>query len=1045
MSQSSASVCSPRDGVGRYLPACYAMFFATGAGGLIYEVLWTRQLIYVFGATLLAVATVLAAFMGGLALGSILGGKRVDRSARPLRVYAVLEIGVGLAALLFPWLLKALDPLFRVMYQSLANNLAVYSAIRFVLCFVLLMIPTTMMGATLPALSRFVARSGSTLGSRLGSLYAVNTAGAVLGTFAAGFLLLAHFGVSHTNYIAVTINLVVGVLAWWLSGRIGPQPIGAEETDEAEAVESAPVVPAAPSAPGVSPSPSPALLRFVLFSYFMSGLVALAYQVVWTRSLVFSFEVMKNTTYAFSGMLTVFLLGLALGSAVMTWRVDRERDPLRLYAFIQVLIGLSGALSYFIIHFIAPTLQPFEETAPEGGIRWVGAVLNVMIKTAVSIGLPTFLMGMAFPVVVRVTVSLRRGVGADVGRLYAFNTVGAIVGSVLSGFVLIPLLGVTPTLTLLASVQVAVGAALLWKHPGLSARLRTGLVFGAAGAMAILVVRIAAAGMTVPLQQLSWYEKLLYYEEGALATVSIGEDEKGFRTIYVDNVGVAGTDRILLTDQKSLAHIPMLLVENPRSALTVGFGSGGASYSYTTYKEIERIDCVEICSTVLRPAPLLTASNHGLLIPDGVLKLAGGARLDFRGPRELNGREMAHTAMPGFRTFDPRYRIILDDARSYLHFTDTRYDIIATDCTDLRYKSNANLYDLGYFRLCGERINPGGMVVVWMPLGGLSDAAFRCALRTFRAVFPHVTIWYLNNEPTHYILLLGTKEPQRYNYDRIVERLKEESVRADLAELYLDNADKLLSCFVLDETGLDPILGDGPLNTEDTPFLEFESPKYGLGAVPLKKNLGRLYDAMTPVTRCVTGASAEAIGRLDRLQRAAPIVFRGHDHYREYRFLEAARSYLEAIEIGGADTATQTLLDFPELKATARTLLRIEEATGRPRDAITGTWLSFHFGTVMVIQQRWSDAVSTLRPAAAFGEGLDPRNIRPELSKTDLQWYHLHGRLQALLAYCYASAGQPEPARRAITRARELFADNETLRELEAAIRAGGPLPETLP
>jgi len=1036
----------------RYLPACYALFFASGASGLIYEVLWTRQLIYVFGATLLAVATVLAAFMGGLALGSALGGRRADRTSAPLQLYAFLEIGVGLAALLFPFLLKALDPIFRLMYQTVGESLTVFSAVRFVLCFILLLIPTTFMGATLPALSRFVVRSGDTLGSRLGSLYAVNTTGAVVGVFTAGFVLISALGVIGTNALAIAVNLGVGLLAFWLARKLGPLRAAAlasesvsqsgiavglqsdqtdmtDPTDRSDAPKGVAPARVSPSAHSIEPSPQ--LLRFVLFSYFLSGAVALAFQVVWTRSLVFSFEVMKNTTYAFSGMLTVFLIGLALGSALMTLRVDREKDPLRLYALILVLIGLSGALSYLMIHFVAAGLAPFEEMGPEGTINWVGAVANVMLKTGASIGLPTLLMGMAFPVVTRVAVSLRRGVGSDIGKLYAYNTVGAIVGSVGAGFVLIPLFGVTATLTLLASVQVIVGAALLTLHPGLKQNVRVALVVGGIAVLVIMVARISVAGLRVPLQLLAQYEHLVYYEEGPLATVSIAEDEKGFRTIYVDNVGVAGTDRVLLTDQKSLAHVPMLLVEDPKSALTVGFGSGGASFSYTTYDRLDDIHCVEICSTVLRPAPLLTDSNHGILIPDDVLTLPDGKHLDFRRVEGIGERDMDSIPLTGYRTFDPRYKIILDDARSYLHFTDRRYDIIATDCTDLRYKSNANLYDLGYFQLCRDRITDDGMVVVWMPLGGLSDDAFRCALRTFHTVFPYMSVWYYNNEPTHYILLIGTKDSQTYDYARMVERLKEEDVKKDLAELYLDDPVKLLSCFVTDERGLDGLLGKGILNTENTPFLEFESPKYGYGNVPLQRNMDHLFAAMAPATDRVVGATDEVKQRITRLQQAAPIVFAGHDQYRRYHFREACADYMRALKEGGDDRATRALLDFNELRKTVQSL-GIEE--------LKGQWLAFHLASVYSMQDRWSDAVTALAPVAAWGDNLDPSTRR-----TDDDVFKLQGRVQALLAYCNAAAGRTDAARRHIRRALELAPDNQVIRQLAGVIQSGGSLPDTLP
>ncbi len=304
------------------LAGCFVLFFASGASGLIYEVIWTRQLLYVFGAAQKAVATVLAAFMGGLALGSMIGGPLADRSRRPLRLYGMVEIGVGLAALALPLLLGALDPLFRATYRALGYDSSIYAAARFLYVFTILLIPTTFMGATLPLLSRFVARSGRTLGSRLGALYTVNTAGAVAGVFGAGFVLIAAIGVRHTTWLAVGVNVVVGALAIAMARLVGEQPPAEEFPKSAKDAESAADAksPEAAAANGASNGRSKTLLRWVLFSYGLSGAAALAYQVVWTRSLVFSFDVMKNTTYAFSGMLAVFLVGLALGSAIMNKR-----------------------------------------------------------------------------------------------------------------------------------------------------------------------------------------------------------------------------------------------------------------------------------------------------------------------------------------------------------------------------------------------------------------------------------------------------------------------------------------------------------------------------------------------------------------------------------------------------------------------------------------------------------------------------------------------------------------------------------------------------
>ncbi|HRR99447.1 MAG TPA: fused MFS/spermidine synthase, partial [Candidatus Sumerlaeia bacterium] len=796
--------------------AVFALFFLSGVSGLIYEVVWSRHLIYLFGATLYAVSTTLAAFMGGMALGSYLFGRYADRARNSLRVYGWLQLGIGVAGLALPFMLLALDPIYRVAYRQL-TSFFILSLLRFVLTFIILLIPATLMGGTLPVLSRYLVHKRDWLGLNIGALYSVNTLGAVLGCFAAGFLLIETFGVRGATYFAAGINFIVGAAGLLLALRSG---------EEARSEERGQTVREIPDGVIEDAQKSRRIILAVLISYGVSGFIALSYQVSWNRALVFTFDIMKNTTFSFTAMLTVFLIGLAIGGALMSVFVDRAKDHLRLYAMIQLLLGLSGAYSLFVIYYFGGSIAPFEIRDASGQINWWMGVLNVFSKTFASIFLPTFLMGMAFPVAARICVARMSAVGYGVGRLYSVNTLGSILGSFASGFILIPILGVAGTIAILALGNLAIALYMFHINPAMLPRSRNFFIGVCVFAMLLVIIRIPRHAR---FQELSKTERMLFYEEGSLATVSVLEDSFKYRTLYVDNVGVAGTDRILLTDQKSLAHVPMLLLPNPKSALTVGFGSGGASYSYTCFKSLEEIHCVEICKEVLDAAPYLFASNRGVLIPEGW----GG-----RAPREPS--DYKYLALPGYMTFDARYKIIIDDVRSYLRFTGRVYDIIATDCTDLRYKSNANLYDYEYFKLCREHLSDDGMVVVWMPLGGLSDETFRLALRTFYRVFPEMTIWYMNNEPTHYILIIGTPKPLRVDYALMKKRLEEESVRQDLAELFLDDADKILSCFLNDNQSLKDYLAGEKINSENRPYLEFLSPKYGYGDKPMIDNLNTL-------------------------------------------------------------------------------------------------------------------------------------------------------------------------------------------------------------
>jgi spermidine synthase len=649
----------------------------------------------------------------------------------------------------------------------------------------------------------------------------------------------------------------------------------------------------------------------------------------------------------------VFLVGVALGSALMTPFSDRSKAPYRLFSILQVFIGITSIASFFVLYYVCYTLGDkwfHEYDVRAANIRWNAALAIVFLRTAATMFVPTFCMGLAFPVAVRTVTLSSATVGRDVGRLYAVNTIGAILGAALTGFLILPVLGIARTIFLMGALQLCMGTYLLLVAP------ETTPVRRAIWA----VVSVAALILSFPyhgafFHPLDEFEKLVFYKEGPLATVSVVENSLDYRTIYVDNVGVAGTDPMLLTDQKSLAHVPMLLLKNPKSALTVGFGSGGASYSYTLHPGLEKINCVEITKTVVEAAPTLTASNHQVVINADLYSKNTGQPAP------------GYPLWPGNSTWkksDPRYSVILDDARSYLRFNPQKYDIIATDCTDLRYKSNANLYDLEYFQLTRERLTDDGMVVVWMPLAGLSEDAFKVALRTFYRVFPEMEVFYMNNEPTHYILLIGTKHPLSIDPELIRKRLENRNVAADLHELFLDSPEKIVSCFICGRRKLDQMLKGQTLNTEDFPYLEFESPRYGYGDEALLDNLDLLMKYRESPARLLSGNSDTSFSlNLERYYKAIPEIIAGHREYRLLHVQNACKHYMKALAINPGDESVGNLLNFVELRRKVR---------GQPDNI----WARLQLGMVLAMQNQDGEAASELNILVAQTDTLPPGDIK---------------------------------------------------------------------
>lgn len=854
--------------------------------------------------------------MGGLAGGSAFFGRRLERGNDPRRLYASLEAVIACLALLFPAQLAAVNASSAWFGRSLAGQLVALGVIRFGLAASAVAPATFLMGGTLPAMVALVSSQGDgRLARDAGVLYGINTAGAVVGATLAGFVAIERLGTYETTWVAAAANLLIAVAV--IAMRRG-----------------APVeCPGARTISGAAPTRSAQTnCRAILWAYAFAGFAALALEIVWTRALVFF---VGSTTYAFTSMLVVFLSGVAIGSAVAARPAATSRRPEIGFVALQALVAISSAASLRILRAAAPLADawwPAEQS-------WPMLVANSFAKTTATMAIPTVLMGAAFPFAVRLAADQARRVpgeplrhfageagraaGAILGPLYAANTAGSIAGATVAGLALVPLLGIARTLVGAALFSVAAAALCVTRLASHQARAVVVLLLVAA---ATVLTGFERRSLHVPVGS----EQLVFYEEGRSATVSVLQEVTGTRTIYIDRVPVAGTDSIMLTDQKSLAHVPMLLNPGARRVLTVGFGSGGASWSFSRYASLERIDCVEIDPSVFHAAPTLTASNHAVWT-------------------------------------DPRFHLILEDARHYLASTDAQYDVISTDCTDLRYKSNANLYTTDYFGYCRRRIRPGGIVTVWMPLGGLGGDTFRMALRTFRSVFPHATVWYMTNQPTHYVLLVGSDRPIDVDVDRIARVMARPEIRADLGEIRLDDPLKLASSLLLDEEETARLAGGGAVNTDRHPLLEFEAPRLAYR------------DALAANLRATASArvrgfgssrwhgSAALVSALTAYVAATPPLIEGHARYQQgtFDYAGAERLYHAAAAVNPTDRSIPLLIaDLDRTRQAWLDEFRSRTAAGSPRVA---DWIAY--STLLDQVGRYATAAS----AAEHGVELAPR------------------------------------------------------------------------
>jgi spermidine synthase len=780
-----------------YIAPIYTLFLVSGATALAYQVIWTRMLVRTFGATSFAVSTVLAAYMAGLALGSYLFGKMIDKRGNPVLVYGVLELGIGIFAFVFPLLVGASHPLFKGLYASLGGRFYLLSLIRFVLVFAILLIPTTLMGGTLPILSRYVTRSLSDLAGRVGLLYSINTFGAVVGTFATGFLIMPALGMKMTTYAAIAANVAIFLISLLLARTAG----GRGATVEAEA-----------RAEG--PRRSTAYEKTVLAAFFFTGLAALSAEVIWMRVLAL---VVGTTTYAFTTMLTSFLLGLALGSAVFARIAQRTSKPGTVFAVLVALIGFVvfgtivafGRLPFAYMRLFA-SVEP----------TWLNLIsLQFLLSVALLI-VPTFLMGGTFPLVARIYAKDLSHVGARIGTAYAFNTLGSICGSFLGSFVLLELLGVQYGMVTVAVVYLLVGLILL---AALTEPVRRGVrLAGAlvlvAGAVLMVVLspgwdkKLMTSGVYTystrykgveGLRQILDTKTLLFYDEGPGATVSVERATDSVLSLRIDGKTDASSGEDMIT-QELISHLPLLLHDDPDSILIIGLGSGVSLSSALAYP-VEHLDCVELLDNVIAGARYFDPYTGDVLS-------------------------------------DPRVNMMIGDGRNHVRLVERKYDVIVSQPTNPWISGVGDLFTIEYFREAKDHLKPGGLMTAWLALYHMGDREVRATLKSFVSVFPYATLW-MSNEAD--IVLVGSFDPLRFD-ESMIERMERPAVKADLERVGIDELSDVLSCLLMDGDELRRYADQVDiLHTDDNMLLEYYASRR-MAEVTFPDHLARMLSVFHP-------------------------------------------------------------------------------------------------------------------------------------------------------------------------------------------------------
>jgi spermidine synthase len=903
---------------------------ASGAASLVYQIVWMRRLVLVFGSATLATSTVLVVFLGGLALGAWICGHVVDRHVgRALTIYGLVEAGIGIYALASPWAFDGMERLYLAAYPALESQPGWYVGLQFTLSVLVILLPAAFMGGTVPLLARgVVGRREAVAG--VGALYGWNTLGAATGAAVVTYGLLPTLGITAAVSAAAAVNLLIGGAALGLGAlrqRAAARGVVPPTTDEAAARDG-------PPSPGGERDGPPALPLLVGFA--LSGLAAMGYEVAWARLLGL---VMGSSVYAFGTLVVVLLTGLGLGS-VLYGRLRLE--PSRHFAafgVIQVLLALGGAASLLIAPHLPFVLMRFFPIARDA-FGW--QIVSHFVLAALVAFLPSLLMGAAFPAAVG---SLRPGlarVGRAIGTAYGANTIGTVVGAFLSGFVLVPGIGLRATIIVGVVANLIAGASVLFvATPG---RRRWPLL---APALVVLVIVVTlppwprevfaigtgffapmfgtSEGLARGVAQL----RLLYYRDGFNTTISV--DDAGGHLVYRSNGKTdASTYPRDMANQVLLGHVPMLVHPAPRDVFVLGLGTGVTAAAVARHP-VRRIDIAE-----LEPAAI------------------GAVRFFERQNRRILG--------------DQRVRLILGDGRNRLLGAPDRYDVVISDASDIWMAGVGTLFTVEFYQTVLARLNPGGVMVQWLHTSSLAASEFRLLVATFRAVFPRMEIW---SSGVGDLFLIGSVEPVPWVYGRVVQRIDDTAgLRADLQSVGIWHPAALFAAFVIGDEGIARLVEPvRRLHTDDLPTLEFVTPRSlyvdtiaqledllaGLRGTPFPPVMGfdPRHDMDAEATSLLGFAYASqgrltlGIGYMERAVEMAPDraplwVGLGTRYREAGRAGDAERAYMRAVVVAPGDVEARIVLGAflldqrQNVRAlqVAQAALRLAPDNGRAKDLL---------------------------------------------------------------------------------------------------------------
>ena len=777
------------------------LFFFSGLSSLIYQVIWTRELVFVFGSTSFASSTVLSAFMGGLGLGSYFAGKYCDRMKNPFLWYGILEAGIGVWALLVPFLLDAAIPFYKIFWQAFHSEVLVFSLVRFAVVALILLPPTVFMGATLPLLARFIISSLSIVGNRVGFLYSINTCGAVFGAVTAGFMLIPSLGLNLTNLVAAIINFLLGLVVYLLQAKWSSTLGIAKGRSGLGLMDPVSNSTESDAASSKVKEKLPRGVFWTMIAFGFSGGLAMLHEVAWTRALLL---IIGSTTFAFTIMLSTFLIGIFVGSLILSRFVDNLKAPLLWFSIFQLGLCGMGLLSIHLFNYLPYWNLVTNATYwdnPDAGMAVRFALTSCVLFPI------TVCLGAIFPLAVKICTRDLEAVGRSVGTLYSINTLGAIVGAFIAGFAIIPAIGSEQTLLWACVGNGIIGSALLISFATqnmaikvIAALVSTGLVVWTSTAPSLWNLRMVTSSQKTrrllqierePFKTLrfeDWLKQvessfdILFWKDGMCSNVAvIGFKDKGISLLTNGHIDASDRPSDMRT-QALLPTIPLLIKTGAKDVGDIGWGSG-STMGYALLFPIKKMVCAEIEPAVIETSPFFHSVN---LAPEK----------------------------------DKRLIININDGRNYMMATNETFDVIISEPSNPWQAGVCNLYTQEYFRVCHDRLKPGGIFTMWWQYNEVSSDNLSRVFSSLKKVYKHVVVFQIDIGD---VAAFASDEPIRINLKDVAKALSEPKLNSTLA-LYtgIRTPEDLAARCCLSDESISKIAAKFPPNTDDKNHIEFD-------------------------------------------------------------------------------------------------------------------------------------------------------------------------------------------------------------------------------